>query len=103
MKHLVHIQVTPQAGQAFGTRPGGPGAIVGRLVERFKPETVYLSPARQALFLVCDLSPADMAELMIAGCHFAGQHPDFIPVITGKDFGAMVGTVRPAAQKLIDG
>ena len=103
MKHLVQIHVTPQAGLDLEDRPGGPGPVIGRVVERFKPEAVYMSPAQRALFLVCELSPADMAELMATATRFAGQHPTFIPVIDGKDFGSVVGAAMPAAKKLVDG
>ena len=103
MKHLVHIQFSPQAGEALGSRPGGPVPVVGRLIERFKPEAVYTSPARQAIFLVSELSPPDMAELMLAACQLAGQHPDFIPVVDGKEFGAIAAQALPRAKALIDG
>jgi hypothetical protein len=103
MKHLVEIQVTPKAGQDNETRPGGPGPIVARLVERFKPEAIYMSPARRTLFLVCELDATDMAELMSAGCHLSGQHPDFVPVIAFEEFGSVIGKALPAARKLIDG
>jgi hypothetical protein len=103
IKHMVRMQLTPQAGHDIEARPGGPGPVMSRLIERFKPEMVYMSPARRELFVVCDLNPADMAELMIAGCQVAGQYPEFIPVIDGKEFGAIVGKAIPAAKKLIEG
>lgn len=103
MKHMVRVQVTPQAGIALEARPGGPGPFIGRLVERFKPEAVYMSPAHRELFMVCDLNAADMAELMIVSGHMAGQYPEFIPVVEGRDFGAVVGTAIPGAKKLTEG
>ena len=103
MKQLVQIQITPQAGRELETRPGGPVPVFSRLVERFKPETFYVSPARRTLFMVCDLSPTDTAELMLAGDRIAGQHPDFIPVLPGKEFGALIAQALPGANKLVDG
>jgi hypothetical protein len=103
MKHMIQIQVTPEAGRELATRPGGPAPVIGRLLERFKPETVYMSPARQEMFLVCDLTPGDMAELMLAGCAISGQHPVFTAVIPGKDFGATVAKALPAAMALVEG
>jgi hypothetical protein len=52
MKHMVRMQLTPQAGRDIEARPGGPGPVMGRLIERFKPEIVYMSPARRELFAV---------------------------------------------------
>jgi hypothetical protein len=103
MKHMVRVQLTPQAGHNIEARPGGPGPIIGRLLERFKPEVVYMGPARREVFAVCDLTAADMAEFMIAGCEIAGQYPEFIPVIDGKDFGAIVAKAMPSAKKIIEG
>jgi hypothetical protein len=103
MKHMVRIQITPKAGHDIEARPGGPGPVVGRILERFKPEAVYMSPARREMFLVCNLELADMAELMIAGSELAGQYPEFTPVIEGKDFGGIVGKAMPAAHKLLEG
>src|SRR5262245_16964815 len=103
MKHLVQLKGTPEAGLRMEARPGGPGAVVARLIERFKPEVVYMSPGRREVFLVCELSPADMTELLIAGSHIAGQHPDFIPIVDAREFGAIVAQAMPAAKKLIDG
>ena len=103
MKHLVQLRITPQAGHDLEVRPGGPGPVVARLIERFKPEAVYMSPAKRELFLVCDLDPADMAELMLAGALVSGQHPEFTPVVDGDEFGALVGKALPAARKLVEG
>jgi hypothetical protein len=103
MKHLVHLEGTPEAGLRMETRPGGPGPLVARLIERFKPEVVYMSPGRRAIFMVCDLSLGDMTELMIAGSHFAGRHPEFIPIVEVPEFCAIVAGAVPGARKLIDG
>ena len=103
MKHLVQLRITPQAGHDLEVRPGGPGPVVARLIARFQPEAAYMSPAKRELFLVCDLAPADMAELMLAGALVSGQHPEFTPVVDGNEFGALVGKVLPAARKLVEG
>jgi hypothetical protein len=73
------------------------------MIERFKPEMVYMSPARREVFMVCELSTTDMAEFMIAGCSLAGQYPEFIPVVDGKEFGTVVGKAIPSAKKLVEG
>jgi hypothetical protein len=97
------MKVTEEAGHKLESKPGGPGPVMGRLLERFKPECVYMGPTRRQLFMVCDLSVADMAELMMAGTEIAGEYPTFHPVIDGKDFGQIVGKAMPAAKKIIDG
>jgi hypothetical protein len=103
MKYLVHLEGTPEAGLRMEAHPGGPGPIVARIIERFAPEAVYTSPGRRTVFLVCELTLADMTELMIAGSHISGRHPEFIPVVDAKEFGAISARAVPAAQKLING
>lgn len=53
--------------------------------------------------MLAELSSADITEFMIAGCHVAGQYPVFLPVIDGKDFGAIVGKAIPGAKKIVEG
>ena len=104
MRHMVHYIVTPEAGLKIEARPGGPGPVVGRLVERFKPEAMYLCPVRRECWMVVDLpTPADMAEMMIAIVGFAGAYPEIMPVMTGQEFGPVVAKAMPAARKILDG
>lgn len=103
MKHLVQIQVTTQAGTELEARPGGPGGVISRIIDRFKPEAVYMSPAHRTIYLVCELTLVDMAELMLVSGRFAGQNPVFTPVIEGKEFGALLGKALPASRKLFEG
>ncbi len=103
MKHLVRMPVTVAAGHAIENRPGGPGPIMIRLAERFKPEAMYMCPARREIIMVCNLEAGDMAELMMVGSEVAGQYPEFLPVVEAKEFGALVGKAMPSAKKLIEG
>ncbi len=102
MKHLVQIQFTSQAAHNQ-SQTGGPAPAMGRLIERFAPESVYMSPARRMAFMVCDLEAADIAELMVAVSHISGQLPDFIPVVEGKEFAAIVAKAGPAGTALANG
>ena len=76
---------------------------MGRLLERFKPEAVYMCPSRRELFMVCDLTPGDMAELMMASSHVAGKYAEVIPVITGQEFGGIVAKAMAGAKKIVEG
>jgi hypothetical protein len=103
MKHMVRIPVTVAAGHEIEKRPGGPGPVMSRLAERFRPDAMYMCPARREVFMVCNLETADMAELMIAGSNIGGQYPEFLPVIEAKEFGGVVGKAMTGAKKLIEG
>ena len=43
MKHMVQIKVTQHEGLEMEARQGGPGPVIGRIIERFRPNTVVLS------------------------------------------------------------
>ena len=45
--------------------------------------------------------PADIAEPMVVGADIAGTYPTFTPVISGKDFEAVVGKASPSAQAIL--
>jgi len=103
MKHMIRMPVTVQAGITLENRPGGPGPVIGRVLERFKPECVYMCPAKRELFMVCDLTPTDMAELMMVSGALGGQYAEMIPVVTGAEFGGVVGKAIPGAKKIVEG
>lgn len=101
MKFLVQVSLTQEAGIAIENRQGGPGPVIGRVLERFKPEAVYMTTTERTLLMFVDLpGPADVAELMIAGAEIAGAYPKFTPVVSGKDFEGVVSKAIPAARSL---
>jgi hypothetical protein len=102
MKYMVELSLTAQAGNEIEQRPGGPGPIVGRLLEEFKPEQVYMTLSERTIYMVCDLdTPAKTAALMITGANIGGQYPKLTPVIPGKDFGATVEKAIGTANKIL--
>ncbi len=103
MKYLVQLSLTPDAGNKLERQPGGPGPLVERLLERFKPEAVYMTCSERTVYLVADLEAVDVAELMIVGSEIGGAYPTFKPVIAGSEFGEIAGTAIPSAQKIVDG
>jgi hypothetical protein len=53
--------------------------------------------------MVCDLTPTDMAELMIVSGAIGGQYAEMLPVVTGAEFGGVVGKAIPGAKKIVEG
>ena len=104
MKYHVEIPVTPEAGAAVEARPGGPGPVIGRMLERFKPEAIYMATTRRVVYMVVDLDDdASVVELMLAGTTLAGTYPTFTPVVGADDFPAVAGKAIPAAQAIVEG
>ena len=104
MKYMVHFEVTPEAGTKIEGLPGGPGPVVKRIMDRFKPEATYFAMSRRACWWAIDLdTPGDVGELMIALTDLVGGYPEFIPVVPGADFGGIIEKALPAAKKLVSG
>lgn len=99
MKYLVEMPVSPDAGKAIEARPGGPGPIIGRMIERFKPEAVYLATTRRVIYMIVDLDDeASMLELTIAHADLAGAYPSFTPLVTADAFPAVIGAATRGAD-----
>jgi hypothetical protein len=62
---------------------GGPGKLLGYVVERFAPEAVYTQAGMRASFMVADLNKAQMTEIMLITSKKFGTYPEFTPLIPG--------------------
>ena len=85
MRYMVHIEISPEAGNKLDFEEGGPGAIIKYLAERFKPEMFYVTTIRRAMWMVMDLNESTMAELMLVVSKKFGSYPLCTPVIHGPD------------------
>ena len=104
MKYMVELSVDAQTGNELEAQPGGPGPVVGRLLDRFKPESVYMTMTERKIYMVVDLDDAvSTAELMIAGAKLSGSYPKFTPVISGSDFPEVVGPAIEGANSVVNG
>jgi hypothetical protein len=66
MRFMVEIDAGMEKANAIDAS-GGPGAMLAKLGERFKPESVYGKASLRGAYIVVDLkSPADISELMFA-------------------------------------
>ncbi len=77
--------------------------MIGRVLERFKGESVYMCPTKRQMWFVASLDATDMAELMIVGGEIGGVYPEVFPVVPAAEFGAVVSKAIPAAKKIITG
>jgi hypothetical protein len=98
MRYMVHIEISPEAGNTLDFEEGGPGAILRYLVERFKPEMFYVTTIRRALWMVMDLNETAMAELMLIVSKKFGSYPLCTPVIHGPDVVEMAAEAIEVAK-----
>jgi hypothetical protein len=82
MRFMVEVDAGMEKANAVDGA-GGPGPMLAKLAERFKPEAVYGKASRRGAYMVVDLkSPADISELMYALTWGTGGEPKFTPILT---------------------
>jgi|SRR5580700_4138736 hypothetical protein len=72
----------------------GPGPVFAKLAERFHPQAFYGNPSRRQIFMIVELSPADMAELMYALSWFVKTEPTFTPLVPPELFGEAIAAAK---------
>jgi hypothetical protein len=83
VRYLVYFEVPTDVGNRVDFEEGGPGPIIGYVMDRFKPEASYTQAGMRAVFMVADLDEARMTELMLIVSKQFGTYPEFTPVIPG--------------------
>lgn len=82
---MVHIKISPEAGNKLDFEEGGPGAILKYLVDRFTPEAFYVSTFRRSIWMVIDLDEATAADLMLTVSKKFGTYPLYTSVVPGPE------------------
>jgi hypothetical protein len=100
MRYMIRFEATAEAGTKVDHSPGGPGAAIGKILEIFKPESVYVSVFKRELFMVVS---SDDPALLSEGAHaialIAGGVPEVTPVLTGDEATAVLpGAIATAVQ-----
>ena len=86
-QYLVEAWPTSERGDAID-RGEGPGAVFGKIQQRFKPQSMWGDPTRRHLFMVVELkSEAEVAELMYVLSWFTGNDPKITQIIPVATYG----------------
>lgn len=100
MRYMVHAEIPAEVGNRL-EKEGDPLATLGEVLERWKPESVYLGIARCQLFMVVDLTDSmDLAELTLTITHLFGEYPSIHPVMTPSDFQANPDRIQEVMQRI---
>ncbi|MGZ4847844.1 MAG: hypothetical protein ACXV3E_08695 [Halobacteriota archaeon] len=83
MRYLVYLEISTEVGNRIDFEEGGPGKIMGLVMERFKPEAVYAEAGSRNVFMVADLDETQMTELMLIASKKLDTYPEFTPVFPG--------------------
>jgi hypothetical protein len=83
MRYLVYFEVPAEVGNRIDFEGGGPGRIIGYMMNRFAPEAAYTQAGMRAVFMVANLNEAQMTEIMLIVSKRLGRYPEFTPVIPG--------------------
>jgi hypothetical protein len=80
MRYVIHGVIPAELGNKLDQK-GGPGAIIGHLMTRFKPEGAYTNYGKRQVWLVVDFKePADQAEFMILWSRWFNSYAEMEPV-----------------------
>jgi hypothetical protein len=94
MLYLVEAHPTPEKGNVVDAG-AGPGPVIEKIVERFKPKAIYGNPSRRQVFMVVDLdTPAKMAELMYVLAWFVDVEPTFTPLMSPEIYGEAIANAK---------
>lgn len=81
MRYLVYFEIPADVGNRLDFEEGGPGPLIGYVMDRFAPEASYTQAGLRGVFIVADLDEAQMTELMLIVSKKFGTYPEFTPVI----------------------
>jgi hypothetical protein len=90
MRFMVEIDAGMEKANAVDAG-AGPGAMLAKLAQRFKPEAVYGKASLRGAYIV--KSPADISELMYALTWGTGGEPKFTPILT-ESFDEIIGRAK---------
>ena len=65
MRYLVYFEIPADVGNSLDFEEGGPGPLIGYIMDRFAPEASYTQAGLRGVFMVADLDEAQMTELML--------------------------------------
>jgi hypothetical protein len=101
VRYLVYFEVPAEVGNHIDFEEGGPGKIIGYMMNRFAPEAAYTQAGIRAVFLVADLDEAQMTEIMLIVSKRLGTYPEFTPVIPGAATPGIAAKAIEEAKKIL--
>ena len=102
MKFHVTLEVPTEIGNRFEKQPGGPGPVLGRFLEEFKPEAAYFCSASRKAFVVVDLDSQErVGALALSWSHITGTYPTFDPVGSFAELGDFMPGVMEAIGRIV--
>ncbi len=99
MRYLIYFEIPAEAGNSLDFEEGGPGPILGYVMDRFAPEASYTQAGMRAVFMVADLNEAQMTELMLIVSKKFGTYPEFTALIPAAAIPEMVGKAIEEVKK----
>ena len=94
MLYLVEAHPTVERANVIDSGEG-PGPVIAKIVERFRPQAIYGNPSHRQVFMVVDLdTPAKMAELMYVLAWFVDVEPTFTPLMSPEIYGEAIAKAK---------
>jgi hypothetical protein len=99
MKFMIHFVVTEAAGARIEAAQGGPAPLISYMVDRFKPQAAFVSPARREGWMIANFDEQRLAEAMIFISNRFGNYPEVTPVMSLEDFPKVISPAIEAVAK----
>ena len=94
MLYLVEAHASIKNGNAIDAGEG-PGQVIAKIMERFKPQAFYGNASRRQLFMVVNLdTAAQIAELMYVLTWFTENEPTFTPVMNPEIYAEGIANAK---------
>ncbi len=100
MLYLVYFEMPADVGTRLDFEEGGPGQILGYMMNRFAPQSAYIEAGTRNGIMVADLDISQMQELMIVMSKQFGSYPEFTPLIPAQDIPGIAGKVIEEVKKM---
>ncbi len=99
MLYLVYFEMPADVGTRLDFEEGGPGQLIGYMMNRFTPQAAYIQAGNRNGFMIADLDVAQMQELAIVVSKKLGTYPEFTPIIPAADIPGIAAKAIEAVKK----
>jgi hypothetical protein len=94
MLYLVELHPTIEVGDRVDAGEG-PGPMIAKITERFRPQAFYGNPTRRQGFMIVELeTPAMMAELMYVLTWWLKTEPVFTPLMAPEIYAEAIANAK---------
>ncbi len=100
MLYLVYSETPADVGTRLDFEEGGPGQLFEYMMNRFKPQAMYIEAGTRNGIMVADLDVTQMQELAVVLSKKFGTYPEFTPLIPAAEIPEMAAKMIDEVKKM---